>query len=66
MNPFDVLDVKHVDDFFNPEIDGLLAKADEQQKQKYFEALDEFIKEFRNKNLPLPFDCYLLVAEKPK
>lgn len=32
MNPFDILDLKNIENFFNPEIDELLAKADESKK----------------------------------
>ncbi|CAD8118630.1 unnamed protein product [Paramecium sonneborni] len=66
MVPFDILGMNKVEEFFNPEIEGLLAGATQEQKDSYYKALEKMINDYKKENKPFPFDCYLLVAEKPQ
>ncbi|CAK92818.1 unnamed protein product (macronuclear) [Paramecium tetraurelia] len=65
MTPFDVVSMKNVEEFFNPEIEGILANSTKEQIDIYYKALEKMINDYKREKKPFPFECYLLVAEKP-
>lgn len=66
MNPFDILSLETVHNFFHPELEELLAKTEEEKRKTFYSEIEKMMTEYHNKHLPFPFDCYLLIAEKPK
>ncbi|CAD8114896.1 unnamed protein product [Paramecium sonneborni] len=66
MAPFDILSMNKIEDFFNPEIEVILAGSTQEQQDIFYKSLEKMINDYKKENKPFPFECYFLIAEKPK